>query len=210
MRKLSNFYNKPVVNVRSGEYFGTVKGVILEEKGKKIKGLYAISEKEGYLVTLSSVFSRGDDAITVKSDPVLNDEKSNEFIGATAISREGRRIGEVTDLIISAKSLSIEGIEAGAFISAKQIKAINDRFIIVGADEKIREEKIETERVTVFPASEKFLIGKRVARTVYLSSGEVLINSGEEIDRRTVNSATLNGKITELMYAVCRKSSKIN
>lgn len=201
MRKFSDYYGKNAVNVKNGECYGAVLGVTLREGSKKIGGLFIEGENGRYEVPFSLVTGVGEKVITLKSEPEMTEERWVKLIGASVVNREGRDLGTVREAIIKKRSLVIERIEAGKPYCSRAIKAVGRSYVVV---------EVEEERaVTVFPASEKYLVGKRVGRTVFLSSGAVLIKEGEEITRRTVNEASLNGKITELTYAVCRRSSKI-
>jgi len=127
MMRATRLHGRPVVDMDAAEALGRIDGIVVDPAARRIAG-FQVSRRDSPLgsrtltaVPASSVHAIGPDAITIRHHDVveagdteagLDDlPRLSDFIGRTVVSREGRVLGVVDDILIDAPDARIVGYE---------------------------------------------------------------------------------------------------
>ena len=143
MYKLSDILSKPVVNLYSGKYEGTVKNISFDEKFKQAKWLILFDEEgEEFALDINKIYIIGKNAVTVKNedgifklnsiDGILN----NNPINLSCCTVYGEVLGRLSDIEFN-KNFYVESfcVEDKTY-NANKIINIGQEFVIVNDTDK--------------------------------------------------------------------------
>ena len=222
MYKLSDILSKPVVNLYSGKYEGTVKNISFDEKFKQAKWLILFDEDdEEFALDINKIYMIGENAITIKNNDgvfqlsTINDDLKNNPINLSCCTIDGKMLGRLKNLELN-KNFYIENfyIEEDVYAPNKIIN-IGKTLIIVNTDEKkisianfkpklkIKKEEIKTV-VSIQPVEEKVVTPPKIEDIETLDTKKnFIINEGINQQRILSNQNFLLGrKATKTVYGI--------
>jgi len=150
----------PDINKRDGNQIGRIKDIVYQNGKKKIAGL--IIQREGLLkkkrfIPLEDIVILGDVSVIVNAkrerDPLniattADLEEFSDTLGASVITKEGKELGQISNIIIDEKTGLVEGFEIskGFFddvfngrrlvTKLNHIEFINGKLVILDEDDK--------------------------------------------------------------------------
>jgi len=252
MKQSAEIVGLPLISILSGCEVGSVRDLIINPDQGAVEYLL-ITRGPWYsspqVLPFSAVLGVGEDAVTTESEASLTAleqsaearkllERGVKVIGTRVMTRKGKFIGQVEEILIDEESGQIAGCllasrgegEAPLLIPSDKVLTFGPQVLVVaetaGGGEPSpglppkQAEKSSDDRpqaavnqaayenggsLQVFEERQKrFLLGKRVGRTIVADSGEVIAREGETVTEEMLEKAKQAGKYLELTVAVER------
>src|SRR5262245_27413320 len=138
MIKGSQLIGRAVIDMEAAERLGRIKEIIVQRDGERLAGFILVHGEtvvgtggKRRMIPASAVYSIGPDALTVRGSRMQelaeldNLPRMSDIIGHKMITRSGRLLGVIDDMLINGVDGSIVGFVVGEGVRSKLEKIVN-------------------------------------------------------------------------------------
>ena len=151
MHRVSEIIGRPLLSAETGDRLGRVSDALVAEGGVKIVAIVLGDGVIGHerVIPFHEILTLGGDTVLVRTESRLQDPdewrqgepratRSSALRGRPVVSVDGKRVGEVTDLLINDETGSFDGVEVtvrrlAGFRTKRTILSVTDEMWI-GSD----------------------------------------------------------------------------
>src|ERR1044071_599202 len=132
MSKASQLIRRSVIDMEAAERLGRVKEIIVQHDGERVAGFIVVDGEtvvgtggKRRMIPASAVYSIGPDALTVRASRMQelaeldNLPRMSDIIGHKMVTRSGRLLGVIDDMLISGADGTIIGFVVGEGVRNK-------------------------------------------------------------------------------------------
>src|SRR5215472_9368177 len=138
MIKGSQLVGRSVIDMEAAERLGKIKEIIVQRDGERVAGFIVVHGEtiigtggKRRMIPASSVYSIGPDALTVRGSGMLelaeldNLPRMSDIIGHKMVTRSGRLLGVIDDMLVNGTDGTIIGFVVGEGVRGKLEKLFN-------------------------------------------------------------------------------------
>jgi len=224
MKKSKEIVGLPVLDITGGNLLGKIESLLIDPEAGAVACLLLERPKwylEMRVLDYPKVVGIGDYAVTTeKKDNVSlvtrNEralgllEKDVKVLEAKVLSDKGKMLGTVKEIVIDESTGRIEGCEIAPVNGNKQWQSVARNYILTFGQNYLVIKEAGGEEVSpdqdildfFKEEQQKFLLGRRSAKTIKDRSGNVIVEEGQLIDEAVIKKAQETDTYIELsMFA---------
>lgn len=204
----SDFYNKDILSVKTGETLGKVAGLFININTKKAKALMVENGEQKFLLTFKRIAGNNEKITVATKRSLVQPNETNQqglFLldnSVQAYTHEGKDLGCFVDITLTGEKL----IWFDKPYPFKYIAAMKDKTITINLGlkkPKLENSETKTNTSPYVPSEKKisdysFLEGRIVIRDIIDSSKDVYIKKGTVINNSVIEMAKKGGKLVYL------------
>lgn len=204
----SDFYDKEILSVKTGDILGKVKGLYINSNSKKPKALMVKDDEKIFMLTFKRIVGNNEKiTVATKKSLVLPEEQNLEELfllddTVRGFTHEGKDLGIFVDITLTGEKL----IWFDKPYPFKYISAMNGKAVTINLGAKKQETVLKEAQANSSPyvPEEKkindysFLEGRIVIRDIIDSSNGVYIRKGTVINNSVIEMAKKGGKLVYL------------
>ncbi len=203
MKSSSQVTGLPLMGIKEGLEFGTVRDIVVDPQTKKVKSLILQGSTGGYdfrELNVADVVGIGKDYVITQS--IANavatglSEAGMALLGMRCIASSGNVLGTIKDFVFDEKTGDITSVQLdnGMDIPGPNMLALSNNLLFVSAEDEAADDNVST----LEKEQQDYMIGRIVKNDILNQSGQVIIQKGTKVSAEVIRLAEEAGVMIDL------------
>ena len=203
MKSSSQVTGLPLMGIKEGLEFGTVRDIVVDPQSKKVKSLILQGSTGGYdfrELNVSDVVGIGKDYVITQS--IANavatglTDAGMALLGVRCIAASGNVLGTIKDFVFDEKTGDIKSVQLdnGMEIPGPNMLTLSNNLLFVNAEDEAADDVVST----LEKEQQDYMIGRVVKNDILNQSGQVIIQKGTKVSAEVIRLAEEAGVMIDL------------
>ncbi len=203
MKSSSQVTGLPLMGIKEGLEFGTVRDIVVDPQSKKVKSLILQGSKSGYdyrELMIADVIGIGKDYVITQSiENAVATGLNNAgmaLLNVRTIASAGNVLGTIKDFVFNEKTGEIASIQLdnGLDIPGASMLTLSNNLLFVNADDEQADGFVSA----LEKEQQEYMIGRIVKNDILNQNGQVLIQKGTKVSADVIRIAEEAGVMIDL------------
>jgi uncharacterized protein YrrD len=203
MKSSSQVTGLPLMGIKEGLEFGTVRDIVVDPQSKKVKSLILQGSQSGYdfrELKVSDVVGIGKDYVITQS--IANavatglTDAGMALLNVRCIAASGNVLGTIKDFVFDEKTGEISSVQLdnGLDISGASMLTLSNNLLFVNAEDDQADAVVST----LEKEQQEYMIGRIVKNDILSQTGQVVIQKGTQVSADVIRLAEEAGVMIDL------------
>ena len=203
MKSSSQVTGLPLMGIKEGLEFGTVRDIVVDPQSKKVKSLILQGSKSGYdyrELMIADVIGIGKDYVITQSiENAVATGLNNTgmaLLNVRTIASSGNVLGTIRDFVFNEKTGEIVSVQLdnGLDIPGASMLTLSNNLLFVNADDEQADGFVSA----LEKEQQEYMIGRIVKNDILNQNGQVIIQKGTKVTDDVIRIAEEAGVMIDL------------
>ena len=203
MKSSSQVTGLPLMGIKEGLEFGTVRDIVVDPQSKKVKSLILQGSKSGYdyrELMIADVIGIGKDYVITQSiENAVATGLNNAgmaLLNVRTIASAGNVLGTIKDFVFNEKTGEIVSLQLdnGLDIPGASMLTLSNNLLFVNAEDEQADGFVSS----LEKEQQEYMIGRIVKNDILSQNGQVIIQKGTKVSSDVIRIAEEAGVMIDL------------